>query len=106
MEAAVISVMALIVPVEPAGPKAVVKTRLKKVGESVAKDEPVVELETDKVVVEVAAPCAGTLAEILVAPDSDAVPGMILGKVATTQVLAELATTVLPSNSPEAGSRA
>ena len=37
---------------------------LKKAGEAVATDEPVVELETDKVTVEVPAPGAGTLADI------------------------------------------
>ena len=37
---------------------------LKKTGETVAADEPVVELETDKVSVEVPAPAAGVIAEI------------------------------------------
>jgi 2-oxoglutarate dehydrogenase E2 component (dihydrolipoamide succinyltransferase) len=41
---------------------------LKKVGDPVAVDEPLVELETDKVTLEVNAPAAGTLAEI-VAPE-------------------------------------
>lgn len=36
----------------------------KKVGDAVAADEPIVELETDKVTVEVPAPAAGTLTEI------------------------------------------
>jgi len=36
----------------------------KKAGEAIAADEPIVELETDKVTVEVPAPAAGTLAEI------------------------------------------
>lgn len=36
----------------------------KKVGDTIAADEPLVELETDKVTVEVPAPAAGTLAEI------------------------------------------
>ncbi|HWN71604.1 MAG TPA: biotin/lipoyl-containing protein, partial [Haliangium sp.] len=38
---------------------------LKQQGDSVAKDEPLVELETDKATVEVAAPVAGTLVEVL-----------------------------------------
>ena len=37
---------------------------LKKAGEAVAADEPLVELETDKVTVEVNAPSAGVLAAI------------------------------------------
>jgi len=38
----------------------------KKVGDAIAADEPIVELETDKVTVEVPAPAAGTLSEISV----------------------------------------
>ena len=38
----------------------------KKVGDAIAADEPIVELETDKVTIEVPAPAAGTLAEITV----------------------------------------
>ena len=38
----------------------------KKVGEAVAADEPLVELETDKVTVEVPSPSAGTLEAIKV----------------------------------------
>ena len=40
---------------------------IKTTGDAVAADEPVVELETDKVTLEVPAPAAGTLGEILVA---------------------------------------
>ncbi len=40
---------------------------LKQQGDLVARDEPVVEIETDKAVVEIPAPCAGRLAHILVA---------------------------------------
>src|SRR5881397_1626130 len=44
----------------------------KKAGEAVAVDEPLVELETDKVTIEVPAPSAGTLGEI-VAKDGETV---------------------------------
>jgi 2-oxoglutarate dehydrogenase E2 component (dihydrolipoamide succinyltransferase) len=44
---------------------------LKKVGETVAADEPLVELETDKVTVEVPAPSAGVLAEIVAAEGAE-----------------------------------
>ncbi|TIW26133.1 MAG: dihydrolipoamide succinyltransferase, partial [Mesorhizobium sp.] len=37
----------------------------KKVGDAIAADEPLVELETDKVTVEVPSPGAGTLGEII-----------------------------------------
>ena len=46
--------------------EATVARWLKSVGDAVDVDEPVVELETDKVTVEVNAPLAGTLGEILV----------------------------------------
>ncbi len=45
--------------------EAVVATWFKKVGDTVSADEPLCELETDKVSVEVPAPAAGTLSEIL-----------------------------------------
>ena len=45
--------------------EATVATWFKKPGDSVAQDEMLCELETDKVTVEVPAPAAGTLAEIV-----------------------------------------
>lgn len=70
----------IIAPLEQEGTKAVVRTWLKKAGDSVRKHEPVVELETDKVVVEIAAPADGTL-EIILAEDADAEPGAVLGRI-------------------------
>jgi 2-oxoglutarate dehydrogenase E2 component (dihydrolipoamide succinyltransferase) len=62
--------------------EATVSKWLKRLGEPVAADEPVAELETDKVTLEVPAPAAGTLAEIL-AQEGDNVPvGMVLGTIA------------------------
>jgi 2-oxoglutarate dehydrogenase E2 component (dihydrolipoamide succinyltransferase) len=53
----------------------------KKVGDAIAADEPIVELETDKVTVEVPAPAAGTLDEIS-AKEGDTVGlGAILGTI-------------------------
>ena len=52
--------------------EATVATWFKKPGEAVAQDEMLCELETDKVTVEVPAPAAGTLAEI-VANEGDTV---------------------------------
>ncbi len=54
---------------------------LKQPGERVAVDEPLVELETDKVAMEVAAPAAGVLTEILVPEDTDVEPGALLGRI-------------------------
>jgi len=54
---------------------------LKNAGETVAADEPVVELETDKVSVEAPAPAAGVLSEI-VANEGDTVEvGALLGRI-------------------------
>ena len=54
---------------------------LKQAGAAVAQDEPVVELETDKVTLEVNAPTAGTLGE-LIAGEGDTVDvGAVLGRV-------------------------
>src|SRR6201985_2547784 len=53
----------------------------KKAGEAVAVDEPLVELETDKVTIEVPAPSAGVLSDIA-AKDGDTVAvGALLGQI-------------------------
>lgn len=53
----------------------------KKVGDSVAADEPLVELETDKVTMEVNAPAAGMLKEIAAAEGKTVAVGAVLGKI-------------------------
>jgi 2-oxoglutarate dehydrogenase E2 component (dihydrolipoamide succinyltransferase) len=53
---------------------------LKQVGESVAENEPLIEIETDKVTVEVAAPASGVLREILKAAHEEVQPGELLGR--------------------------
>jgi 2-oxoglutarate dehydrogenase E2 component (dihydrolipoamide succinyltransferase) len=53
----------------------------KKVGDVVAADEPLVELETDKVAVEVPSPAAGVLAEITVKEGETVSVGAVLGAV-------------------------
>ncbi len=74
--------MDIVAPTEQEGTKSVLKTWLKKIGDPVRTDEPIVELETDKVAVEIAAPGDGVLAEILIEPDSDVEPGTVLGRIA------------------------
>jgi len=54
---------------------------MKQPGEAVAADEPLVELETDKVTVEVGAPVAGTMGEIVVAAGGEVGVGAVLGLV-------------------------
>ena len=53
----------------------------KKPGDTVAADEPIVELETDKVTLEVNAPAAGQLGEILVKDGETVEPGALLGSI-------------------------
>ena len=59
--------------------EATVSKWLKKVGESFEADEPLVEIETDKITVEVPAPSAGVLSEITVQEGKDVNIGGVLG---------------------------
>jgi 2-oxoglutarate dehydrogenase E2 component (dihydrolipoamide succinyltransferase) len=77
----------ILVPTEQEGTKAVVKTWLKKVGDAVKVDDPIVELETDKVAVEVAATSAGVLSEILVEDGAEVEPGTVLGRITSGGVV-------------------
>jgi 2-oxoglutarate dehydrogenase E2 component (dihydrolipoamide succinyltransferase) len=61
--------------------EATVAKWLKNVGDTVAVDEPLVELETDKVNVEVNAPSAGTLTEIVAADGANVEVGALLGRI-------------------------
>ncbi|HXW19425.1 MAG TPA: biotin/lipoyl-containing protein, partial [Roseiarcus sp.] len=54
----------------------------KQTGEAVKADEPLVELETDKVTLEVNAPAAGVLSEIAVKTGDTVAVGALLGAVA------------------------
>ncbi len=62
--------------------EATVAKWLKKVGDPVSTDEVIVELETDKVTLEVNAPAAGTLAEITIAEGATVEVGALLGVIA------------------------
>jgi 2-oxoglutarate dehydrogenase E2 component (dihydrolipoamide succinyltransferase) len=53
----------------------------KKAGDAVAVDEPLVELETDKVTIEVPAPSAGTLGEIIAKDGQTVAVGALLGQI-------------------------
>ncbi len=55
---------------------------LKALGEPVSEHEPLIELETDKVTVEIAAPASGVLSEILTAERDEVAPGALLGRIA------------------------
>src|SRR5262245_8260343 len=53
----------------------------KKPGDAVAVDEPLVELETDKVTIEVPAPAAGVLSDIAVKDGETVAVGALLGQI-------------------------
>ncbi len=66
---------------------------LKAVGEAVAEHEPLIELETDKVTVEVAAPGSGVLMEILKQEQEEVAPGELLGRIGLAAAAAAPAAT-------------
>ena len=59
--------------------EATVSKWLKKIGESFEADDPLVEIETDKITVEIPAPSAGVLSEIKVKEGKDVSIGGVLG---------------------------
>jgi 2-oxoglutarate dehydrogenase E2 component (dihydrolipoamide succinyltransferase) len=61
--------------------EAIVGKWFKSAGDAVAVDEPLVELETDKVTVEVPSPVAGVLGEITAAEGSTVAVGAVLGAI-------------------------
>jgi 2-oxoglutarate dehydrogenase E2 component (dihydrolipoamide succinyltransferase) len=63
----------------------------KKAGETVSAAEPLVELETDKVTVEVPAPASGVLSEIVVKQGDTVAVGALLGAIAEGEGKAKLA---------------
>lgn len=65
--------------------EATVATWFKKPGDAVAADEMLCELETDKVTVEVPAPAAGVLGEILAAEGTTVTPNALLATIAEGQ---------------------
>ncbi len=81
--------MSIEVRVPPVGEsvtEATVVRWFKTVGETVTADEPLVELETDKVTVEVLAPVAGTLLEVIAVAGKIVAVGAVLGVIATIGV--------------------
>ena len=74
------NIIDILVPDEQEGTKAIVRSWLVAIGDEIALDSPLVELETDKVTQEVPAPDTGVLTEILLDTDDEAVPGALLGR--------------------------
>jgi 2-oxoglutarate dehydrogenase E2 component (dihydrolipoamide succinyltransferase) len=83
----------------------------KKAGDAVAVDEPLVELETDKVTIEVPAPSAGTLGEIIAKDGETVAVGALLGQInegaaAAKPAAAPAKATVAPAAAPAAAAPA
>jgi 2-oxoglutarate dehydrogenase E2 component (dihydrolipoamide succinyltransferase) len=70
----------VLVPPNEEGTRATVLRWCKEVGDAVVKDEPLVELETDKVTVEIPAPASGTLIEVLKQANAEVIPDEVLAR--------------------------
>jgi 2-oxoglutarate dehydrogenase E2 component (dihydrolipoamide succinyltransferase) len=98
----------VLAPPNEEGTRATVLRWCKQVGDTVVKDEPLLELETDKVTVEVPAPADGTLVEVLKEANVEVNPNEVLarlrlGNPSTAAVVpaSELgAVTAAPSEAP------
>ena len=70
----------VLAPPNEEGTRATILRWCKAVGDSVVKDEPLLELETDKVTVEIAAPASGTLIEVLKPESAEVSPDEVLAR--------------------------
>jgi 2-oxoglutarate dehydrogenase E2 component (dihydrolipoamide succinyltransferase) len=76
------------------GTRSQVQRWLKNIGETVAENEPLIEVETDKVTIEIPAPAGGVLREILKHEQEEIEPGELLGMI---QAAGEVAATPAPA---------
>ena len=79
---------------------------LKSVGDRVAADEPIVEVETDKATLEVPAPVAGVLTEQLYAPGDTVAVGAVVARIDETQAAAAAPEPAPPAEAPPASAEA
>jgi 2-oxoglutarate dehydrogenase E2 component (dihydrolipoamide succinyltransferase) len=70
----------VLAPPNDEGTRATILKWCKAVGDTVIKDEPLVELETDKVTVEVPAPASGILIEVLKSASAEVSPDEVLAR--------------------------
>ena len=74
----------------------------KKVGEAVARDENLIDIETDKVVLELPAPDAGVIIEVLKGDGSTVVAGEVIAKLDTEAKAGTAAPAAAPAHAPVA----
>ena len=72
----------------------------KKVGDAIGQDEILIEIETDKVVLEVPSPSAGVLTEIVVADGGTVVAEQLIAKIDSTAVATKSAPVAAPAAAP------
>lgn len=84
---------------------ATVATWHKKAGDRIKRDEVLVEIETDKVVLEVPAPVDGVLAEILQETGATVISQQVLGKISTQQAGDIIETSAKPDVEPTPSDR-
>jgi 2-oxoglutarate dehydrogenase E2 component (dihydrolipoamide succinyltransferase) len=92
-DASTVPMVEILSPIAQEGTTAAIRTWFKQVGDRVEEGEPLVELETDKVAMEVAAPSSGRLASILIVT-GDVQPGALLGHIEPGGALPATATAV------------
>ncbi len=73
---------------------------LKQIGDAVAVDEALVEIETDKVTAELPAPAAGTLSAILAEEGTDVEVGSVVGQIAAGATATASAPAPAPTKTP------
>lgn len=83
------------------GARSLITRWLKRPGEAVTEHEPLLELETDKVALEIAAPATGILKEILKHEDEQVSPGDLLGRIDTAAPAC--AATPIAKEAPDVG---
>jgi 2-oxoglutarate dehydrogenase E2 component (dihydrolipoamide succinyltransferase) len=91
----------VLVPENGEGTRATVLRWCKQVGDSVTKDEPLVELETDKVTVEVPSPEDGTLIEVLKEVNAEVNPDEVLARLRLGGAPANLREALSPAPTSE-----
>jgi 2-oxoglutarate dehydrogenase E2 component (dihydrolipoamide succinyltransferase) len=91
------SIKDVLVPANQEGTRATILKWCKSVGDAVVKDEPLVELETDKVTVEVPAPASGTLIEVLKTENAEVSPDEVLARLRLPSNAAQLSQSEAPA---------
>ncbi|MEO7205233.1 MAG: 2-oxo acid dehydrogenase subunit E2 [Steroidobacteraceae bacterium] len=95
------SIKDVLAPPNDEGTRATILKWCKAVGDLVAKDEPLVELETDKVTVEIPAPASGILIDVLKPEGAEVSPDEVLARLR----LPDESTQLRESNAPAAGAK-